>query len=1279
MKRSVMAAAFLLLLSCTAAVAGDVPPALVVKVGEKHEQLGVTALKVDARILGFLAETRMTMTFRNPHGRQLEGDLYFPLPEGSTVSGYALDINGKMVDGVIVEKHKGRQVFEKIVRRNIDPGLVEWTKGNNFKTRVFPIPAGGTRTVMVRYVSELEAREADGVYRLPMAFGKKIPEVSLRVEVLRPVHEPVLDDACQLEGLRFVRFEKGFVAEKKAEDVAPRGALVVRVPGGREPTVVLEKDPDGTVHFCVGHFPADPRARAGRPRLPRRVTVLWDCSGSRGSAGHEREFALIRALFAPGGLGAGPVEVKLVPFSNAAQPAKNFRVAGGNVDRLLEALRAIKYDGGTQLACVRPADGAARPDVYLLFTDGISTFGRSDPGTLPAPVYAFASAAGADAPALKRLAARSGGQYFNLSRTEDAEVVEGMGREPYSFLSATAAEGGAGEVFPTFSEPVAGRFALAGRLTAGEALLTVRFGHGGRVCETKQVRLRAADAVAGDLLRRYWAQKKLAELLLDPGRNREAMVELGRKCGIVTPHTSLIVLDNPAQYVEHRIRPPGSMPEWVKVYDAAMAKLAAREKKAEQDKIGRVLAMWHERVRWWKTDFAEGRKAKVLEALGRRCGDPEAFRRDLAEAVPDIAGAKDLREKGGRLTVVRADGSRKTYDISGLLAKVRADRARRTAIKAVLDEVARSAGDTETFRRWLAKMIPDLEKARSVKEKDGQLTVVGADGEEKTYQIGELIEDVRTAFLKKIAWEHAKQARARAAQLLRAAGAKSVKEEEGKLVAVMADGKTRTVDPARFVNEHNLKEIASRANNPETFKAEIEKRVVGLAAARSIVEVNGKLVVVHASGVQRIYDVQDLLKQIQNFPGPQLGLAVAPPPPAQIVEGQPDQLRRLREAAAASRLGQRQRMTDMRQLQSLQRSEQREVTELRERETVLLRRTQALRSMENARLDRMKSADDEGREAPAPAIDVKAWDPKTPYLAALKAAGEGQVEGIYMAQRVQFGKSPAFFLDCADFLLRKGERDLAVRVLSNIAELELESAMLLRILGHRLAQIGELDLSVLVFEEVKRLRPEEPQSWRDLALVLEQRADLAARGEKPAGAAADYARAMKLLAHVVMNQWDRFEQIELIALMELNAMVPRARAAGAGRPPLDERLVALLDVDVRIILTWDADLTDIDLWVTEPTGEKVFYSHTRSTIGANFSRDFTQGYGPEEYLLRQAVGGTYRIQAQFYGSSARKLTGAVTLQLEIFTGYGRPDQKRKSITLRLKDQKEVVDVGRITF
>lgn len=163
-----------------------------------------------------------------------------------------------------------------------------------------------------------------------------------------------------------------------------------------------------------------------------------------------------------------------------------------------------------------------------------------------------------------------------------------------------------------------------------------------------------------------------------------------------------------------------------------------------------------------------------------------------------------------------------------------------------------------------------------------------------------------------------------------------------------------------------------------------------------------------------------------------------------------------------------------------------------------------------------------------------------------------------------------------------------------------------------------------------------------------------------------------------MGKWDdRFPGIETIALMELNQLITKAGKIGISPVELDSRLSKLLDVDLRILLTWDADATDIDLWVIEPSGEKCFYGHNRTTIGGAISNDFTQGYGPEEYCLRRAMSGEYKIQANFYGSSQQKLAGPTTIQATIITDFGRADEKRQSITLRLVGQKETVDVGAV--
>jgi hypothetical protein len=129
-------------------ITGPAPTLQVTDAGPAKE-LAITALDVEARIVGHLAETSMTMTFFNPHPRALAGDLTFPLPAGSTVSGYGLDVDGVLVDGVVLDKQKARRVFETEVRKGVDPGLVEKVGGAAFRTRVFPIPARGTRTVKV--------------------------------------------------------------------------------------------------------------------------------------------------------------------------------------------------------------------------------------------------------------------------------------------------------------------------------------------------------------------------------------------------------------------------------------------------------------------------------------------------------------------------------------------------------------------------------------------------------------------------------------------------------------------------------------------------------------------------------------------------------------------------------------------------------------------------------------------------------------------------------------------------------------------------------------------------------------------------------------------------------------------------------------------------------------------------------------------------------------------------------------------------------------------------
>jgi len=294
-------------------------------------------------------------------------------------------------------------------------------------------------------------------------------------------------------------------------------------------------------------------------------------------------------------------------------------------------------------------------------------------------------------------------------------------------------------------------------------------------------------------------------------------------------------------------------------------------------------------------------------------------------------------------------------------------------------------------------------------------------------------------------------------------------------------------------------------------------------------------------------------------------------------------------------------------------------------------------------------------------IKLQAWAPDSPYARRLRDAKAEDVYAVYLDERDSHADSTAFYLDVADLLLKKGRRAEALRVLSNLAELDLENRHVLRVLGYRLMQARDYARAIEVFREVLRLAEEEPQSHRDLGLAL------AANGERQ--------EAIERLYEVAARPWDaRFSEVELVALNEMNAII-----AVSPKPLdtafVDRRLLMNMPLDLRVVLAWDSDNSDMDLWVTDPNGERCYYGHRNTYQGGLISDDFTGGYGPEEFVLKDAKPGKYKVEANFFGDRQQIVTGATTLSLTFSTGWGTPRQQDEAVVLRLKGQSETVFVG----
>jgi Ca-activated chloride channel homolog len=292
-------------------------------------------------------------------------------------------------------------------------------------------------------------------------------------------------------------------------------------------------------------------------------------------------------------------------------------------------------------------------------------------------------------------------------------------------------------------------------------------------------------------------------------------------------------------------------------------------------------------------------------------------------------------------------------------------------------------------------------------------------------------------------------------------------------------------------------------------------------------------------------------------------------------------------------------------------------------------------------------------------IALGAWEPDSLYARRLRVATPSQLYPLYLREREDHADSSAFYLDVADLLLAKGQRDLALRVLSNLAEMQLENRHVLRVLGYRLMQAKAPELAVPVFRQVLAMGEEEPQSFRDLGLALE--------------AAGQPAEALAALNEVVVRPWDsRFDGISLIALDELNTLVARTKVDASA---VDPRLRRAMPLDLRVVLSWDSDNSDMDLWVTDPNGERAYYGNRLTYQGGQMSRDFTGGYGPEQFSLRDAKPGKYKVEANYFGSREQVVTGATTLMLRLSTKWGGAGQRDQYVTMRLKDDSETVLVG----
>src|SRR5262245_57410850 len=124
--------------------------------------------KVTIAVEDQVAVTHVEQTFRNHTDRNLEATYVFPVPKGATVNKFSMWVDGKKVDGELLDAAHAHEVYTSIVRRTQDPGLLEYMGNNLFRLPVFPIAPKSDQKVALSFtaVANKEGDLVEYVYPL---------------------------------------------------------------------------------------------------------------------------------------------------------------------------------------------------------------------------------------------------------------------------------------------------------------------------------------------------------------------------------------------------------------------------------------------------------------------------------------------------------------------------------------------------------------------------------------------------------------------------------------------------------------------------------------------------------------------------------------------------------------------------------------------------------------------------------------------------------------------------------------------------------------------------------------------------------------------------------------------------------------------------------------------------------------------------------------------------------------------------------------------------------
>ncbi|HEX6963642.1 MAG TPA: VIT domain-containing protein [Lacipirellula sp.] len=549
------------------------------------ESYQIESLEVNAKLADTTARVQVSQAFKNTGSGQLEVCFVFPLPYDGAIDQLTLLVNGKEFPAKLLSKEEARRRYEEIVRSSRDPALLEWVGAGMFQTSVFPIPAGESRTVTLRYTQLCRRSHGLTDFIFPLSTARytdgRLDKLSVRVSIESPAdikniyspsHEVEIDRdgklnaVVKLDAKNTIPTEDFRLFYDTGDNSIAASVVSYRPDDEEDGYFLLLATPELETDDDIGLLPA------------KSVLFVVDRSGSM--SGEKMDQAKEALKFVLNNLRKGDTfniiaydseiesfRPELQKFDDEARAAAtgfvNGLYAGGstNIAGALErALDMLQDDG--------------RPAYVIFLTDGLPTVGEtgeaaiaklaSENNDVRARIFPFGVGYDVNSRLLDKLAHENHGQSEYVRPEEDIEnsvskLYRRIGAPVMTDVELTIDVDDAKEsdgptvarVYPegTFDLFAGDQFIMVGRYqTPGDSKITIA----GEVNGEKHSfdfpaeLVEESDDDAKAFVAKLWATRRVGEIIDEidlKGRNEELveeLVALATEHGILTPYTSFL-------------------------------------------------------------------------------------------------------------------------------------------------------------------------------------------------------------------------------------------------------------------------------------------------------------------------------------------------------------------------------------------------------------------------------------------------------------------------------------------------------------------------------------------------------------------------------------------------------------------------------------------------------------------------------------------------------------------------------------------------------------------